>query len=224
MNIDRPGQKGAGRQKAGLTVNEKFFSLPRAKQQSILNAGFHAFAGSSYRRTSCREIAEEAGISKALLFHYFHNKKEFYLFLLDTASCLTEEALAQSGAFEEKDLFEQLRKGILVKIGLMRRFPDMGTFSLKAFYEKDEEVFREIRERIDHYSDYQRNQERLQLDPKDFRPGIDLHMMYKEMLWASEGYLWEYCQEPGFDIEQVEKDFNRLVGFWRSIYAREDER
>ncbi|MBP0955070.1 MAG: TetR family transcriptional regulator [Oscillospiraceae bacterium] len=28
------------------------------------------------------EIAEEAGISKSLLFYYFRNKKELYLYLL----------------------------------------------------------------------------------------------------------------------------------------------
>lgn len=32
------------------------------------------------------EIADAAGISKSLLFHYFRNKKELYLFLWDVSA------------------------------------------------------------------------------------------------------------------------------------------
>ena len=62
-------------------MNEKFFSLPPEKQQRILNAGFRVFSQNSYKQSPTSEIAAEAGISKALLFHYFRNKQELYLFL-----------------------------------------------------------------------------------------------------------------------------------------------
>ena len=35
------------------------------------------------------EIADAAGISKSLLFHYFHNKKELYMFLWDKCADTT---------------------------------------------------------------------------------------------------------------------------------------
>ena len=56
-------------------MNEKFFSLPQEKQQSILNAGYRVFGRNSYKHSPMSEIADAAGISKSLLFHYFHNKK-----------------------------------------------------------------------------------------------------------------------------------------------------
>ena len=59
-------------------MNPKFYGLPQEKQQSILNAGFHVFAQNTYKKSPMSEIALAAGISKALLFHYFHNKKELY--------------------------------------------------------------------------------------------------------------------------------------------------
>ena len=62
-------------------MNEKFFHLPEEKQQRILNAGFRVFSQNSYKRSPMSEIAAEAGISKSLLFFYFRNKKELYLFL-----------------------------------------------------------------------------------------------------------------------------------------------
>lgn len=62
-------------------MNEKFFSLPIEKQETIINAGFRVFSRNSYKKSPMSEIADAAGISKSLLFHYFHNKKELYLFL-----------------------------------------------------------------------------------------------------------------------------------------------
>ena len=63
-------------------MNDKFFSLPIEKQEAIVNAGFRVFSQNSYKKSPMSEIADAAGISKSLLFYYFHNKKEFYLFLL----------------------------------------------------------------------------------------------------------------------------------------------
>ena len=64
-------------------MNERFYALPPEKQQAIINAGYRVFSQNSYKNSPMSEIAAEAGISKSLLFHYFHNKKELYLFLWD---------------------------------------------------------------------------------------------------------------------------------------------
>ena len=81
-------------------MNVKFYALPQEKQTAILNAGFHVFSQNSYKKSPVSEIAEAAGISKALLFHYFHNKKELYLFLWDTCARITVEAWKKtSGRF-----------------------------------------------------------------------------------------------------------------------------
>ena len=62
-------------------MNERFFTLPAEKQQAIINAGYRVFSQNSYKNSPMSEIADAAGISKSLLFHYFHNKKELYMFL-----------------------------------------------------------------------------------------------------------------------------------------------
>lgn len=56
-------------------MNEKFYSLPEEKQQAIINAGYRVFSQNTYKNSPMSEIADAAGISKSLLFHYFHNKK-----------------------------------------------------------------------------------------------------------------------------------------------------
>ena len=51
------------------------------------------------------------------------------------------------------------------------------------------------------------------MNPADFRPGLDLQMMYREMYWASEGYLWEKIRSNTLDVGQLETDFSRLLAF-----------
>ena len=74
-------------------MNEKYFSLPDEKQQKIINAGFRVFSQNSYCKSPMVEIAADAGISKSLLFHYFRNKKELYLFLWNRCAEITMEYL-----------------------------------------------------------------------------------------------------------------------------------
>ena len=201
-------------------MNPKFYALPQEKQTAILNAGFHVFSQSSYRKSPMSEIADAAGISKSLLFHYFRNKKELYLFLWDTCCKITVEEMKRSGAYEQTDLFGSLDYGMQAKLRLMKRYPDIGVFAVRAFYEKDQEVCQDIRESMGQYLEVHAARKLQKLDPEDFIPGIDLSMMYKEMYWASEGCLWEYIQKGCMDFDAMEKDFRRLLAFWKTIYLR----
>ena len=47
-------------------------------------------------------------------------------------------------------------------------------------------------------------------------------MMYREMYCASEGYLWEMVQRGNVDVNRMEKDFQNLLSFWKSIYLRKE--
>ena len=204
-------------------MNEKFFSLPEARQQAIINAGYRVFSQNSYKNSPMSEIAEAAGISKALLFHYFHNKKELYLFLWDKCAETTIETMSRYDCYGQTLLFEAMERGMRAKMEIIRRYPDMGVFTIRAFYEKDEEICAAIQESYHRYFNLKADQTRLNLDPAQFVPGVDVAMMYREMYWASEGYLWEKVQQGrAMDIDQMEKDFMELLKFWKSVYLRKE--
>ena len=203
-------------------MNEKFFSLPEEKQRAILNAGYRVFSRNSYKKSPVSEIADAAGISKSLLFHYFRNKKELYLYLWDTAARTTLEYLAAYQTYEQPDVFATMRRGLQAKTAIMRRWPDMGAFTIKAYYEKDPEVYTEIQESIRLYGSFETNGAAMQLDPADYRPGLDLEMMYQDMFWASEGYVWENLQKEVIDVDRMEADFGRMIDFWETIYGRNE--
>ena len=205
-------------------MNEKFFSLPKEKQQAILNAGYRVFSRNTYKKSPVSEIASEAGISKSLLFYYFQNKKELYLFLWETCMRITIKYLKKYGCGETEDFFEAMYRGLCAKIHLMEEYPDMGNFAVKVYYEKDPEISPEIQKTIVPFASLTSNTTVKKLDPEQFIPGLDLEMMYKDMFWASEGYLWEKSQNGSFDVNEVERDFLKLIGFWKKLYLRKEEK
>ena len=203
-------------------MNERFFSLPAEKRQAILNAGYRVFSQNSYKNSPMSEIAGAAGISKSLLFHYFRNKKELYLFLWDNCAETTIEFLSRYGCYDQTDLFESMERGMRAKMKIIRLYPEMGSFVIKAFYEKDAEICAAIQESYHRYFNLKADRTRLNFDPAQFRPGLDVAMMYREMYWAAEGYLWEMVQRGDVNVDQMEKDFAALMAFWKSVYLRKE--
>lgn len=204
-------------------MNEKFFALPEEKQNLIINAGFRVFSENSYRKSPMSEIAADAGISKSLLFHYFRNKKELYLFLWKKGAEITLEYLTRYGCYEPTDLFEMMHRGMKAKFKIIELYPHMAAFTVKAFYEEDEEVRGDIQRSYAMYFQLKAQNALAGLDPNDYIPGLDLQMMHREIYWASEGYLWEMLQRGKLDAAQMEKDFERLLEFWKHIYKTKKE-
>ena len=205
-------------------MNEKFYSLPKEKQKKIIDAGFYVFSRNSYQKSPMSEIAAQAGISKSLLFYYFRNKKELYLFLWEEGARFTIDYLTKCGCYTCTDFFETLEMGMKAKARIMRQFPDLTAFVVKAFYERDPAVLKDIQESYQRKLGEKAVTALLRIEPSDFIPGVDLQMMYREMYWASEGYLWETLQRGDLDADRLEKDFMEMIAFWKQIYGRKEGR
>ena len=203
-------------------MNEKFFSLPQEKQQTILNAGYRVFSQNSYKKSPMSEIAAEAGISKSLLFHYFHNKQELYLFLWEYCAKTTIQTLAEYECYNQTDLFESMTRGMQAKMSIARRYPYMAGFTIRAFYEKDPAINAAVQESYHRHFNLKADRTLLNLDPAQFSPGLDIPMMYRQMYWASEGYLWEMVQRNELDMDRMERDFTGMIAFWKSVYLRKE--
>ena len=203
-------------------MNEKFFNLSEEKQLSIINAGYRVFAENSYRKSPVSEIAAEAGISKSLLFHYFRNKQELYMYLLEYAAKTTYTYLSDYKCYEQQDIFEMMLRGLTAKINMMKKYPDITRFTLRAYYETDPEVIDDIKALIGRTASFEVNSNKMKIDPSQFREGLDLEMMYNDMYYASEGYLWENTRSGIIDTDKAERDFRRMINFWREQYLRKE--
>jgi TetR/AcrR family transcriptional regulator len=125
-------------------MNSKYFDLPSEKQKNLINAGYKAFSLYPYKKASMSIIAEEANISKSLLFYYFKNKKEYYLFLFETAFDFLKAEKTKVTEDEKIDLFELTDRSVRQRILIMHDYPCLMKFAARAYYESDPNVQQDL--------------------------------------------------------------------------------
>ena len=77
---------------------------PAERRKRLLEIGLELFGESSFDQLSTDEIAEKAGVSRALLFHYFGSKRGYYVAVIqEAASRLLDRSQAVHGSEVEGD-------------------------------------------------------------------------------------------------------------------------
>jgi len=201
-------------------MNKGFLDLPEERQRSIINAGFQVFAQNSYKKAHAAEIASVAGISKALLFYHFKNKKELYLYLWNKSFGIVARELDKAGVMKTNDYFEMLHRSLVGKCNVMRLYPYAMEFALRVYYEKDPDVAGDIQHDFEQVNRQAEKKVLDRIDKSPFRDGIDFAKMYQEMVWAADGYMRNAMMQGRIDPDLLEKDFDRLIIFWKSMYLR----
>lgn len=204
-------------------MNEKFFELPKEKQLRIINAGMEVFAKYNYKKASTDEIARIAGISKGLLFHYFKNKKTFYLYIYNFCIKLTADFTMIEDYKNITDFFELIEYGGKKKMKLIQDYPYITGFVVKAFYSKNEEISKDLdivfanfnANIFDIYFKY--------IDFTKFRDGVDPKEIFNMMTWLSEGYLFEKQRSANtIDIEEMWRDFENWKQMFKKLAYKEE--
>lgn len=195
-------------------MNEKFFELPEEKRKNIINAGMKVFGKNEYKRAVTDEIAFQAGISKGLLFYYFKNKKSLYLYLFEYCVDIMNQMVLDEGFKEIDDFFDLMEYGAQKKVSMLREYPYIMDFVMRAFYSQQSEVSASIALKLqevmeESFSVYFRN-----VDFSKFRDGVDAQYVFKMLTWMSEGYLFEK-QNAGYplQVDEIMAEFQR----WETI-------
>jgi len=88
-------------------------------KQSILDAAQRLLIKYGYAGLSMRELAEECGLAKATIYHYFHDKQAIVLSVLER-DMSTMRACTMAAAEQEEDCIEKLRAIIRTHYVMMR--------------------------------------------------------------------------------------------------------
>jgi len=166
----------------------KFMNLEPEKRERILNAAINEFAKKGFKNASTNEIVKEAGISKGLIFHYFKNKKQLYLFLYDYLMEIMEEEYFNKPWLDEKDFLEKMRMASLTKLELFRKYPLIFKFFLTAYSETDDEVRNELADRNQKVMESNLPRVYDNIDLSNVRDGVDPQKAINLIIWALEGY------------------------------------
>ena len=128
-------------------MNEKFFDLKKEKQDSIINAALKIFSATPYQYASTDEIVKEAGISKGLLFHYFHTKAEAYEFMYNYSVRFMLLEMTTRIDEKEDNYFELCKQVALVHYQVNRIYPYLTSFLHRAEEEKNDEIIKKIQKK-----------------------------------------------------------------------------
>lgn len=191
-----------------IKIISKFHKLETEKQERIINAAINEFAQKGFKNASTNEIVKEAGISKGLLFHYFANKKQLYLFLHDYLMEIMKEEYFHKPWVEERDFLEKMRMASLTKLELFRKYPMIFKFFLTAYAETDTEVKYEVADRMQKLLSDNLPKIYDNVDLSNIRDGIDKQKAIQLITWALEGYA--NSKIPEFKTMD-EKEFSDMV-------------
>ena len=113
---------------------ETFEKLPERKKEQIIQVCIEEFAQNGYENTSTNTIVKRLGISKGVLFLYFKNKKNLYMYIITyLTKLLTDEffeRISRQDKLESLDIFDHL--GEFYNI-LIQEKPIILKFMLEAF-------------------------------------------------------------------------------------------
>ena len=203
-------------------MNEKFWALPKDKQDRIINSALEVFAKNEYKKAPMSEIASAANITKSLHFHYFHNKKELYLFLYDYAISTQLRKLREADIMKETDFMEMFRKSVRVKCQVAREYTYMNQFLIRAYFEDEPELADKLGPKLTGLIDASSEKLLSLIDKSKFKEESDAAMLLKLSIWIGEGYMLHQLRGKGSDIDQWEKDFIELIEFWKKNHYLEE--
>lgn len=204
-------------------MNEQFYELPQEKRLRIINAGLEVFAHNDYKRASTELIAQKAGISKGLLFYYFHNKKSLYLFLYSYAEELAKKSVLDEHFFEITDFFELFEYSAQKKYLLMEQCPHISDFMVRCFYSKDEPVSEEMDKKVNEASAEMYAKYFTKLDYSKFKPDSDPQEIMKMLTWMADGYMHDRQRANlPVDMNDMMKEFKLWTAMFLKVSYKEE--
>lgn len=199
-----------------------FEKLREEKKNIIINAGLEIFSDYGYEQASTDIITQKAHISKGALFHYFENKENFFIYLFNYASNELTKKVNPKPPFEKMDIFDYLPYITEQKINLMKEYPFLMSFVMKA-YEQNYLLLKE-KGKIDFFENYQRHSNFIfqEIDFSTLKDGISKETFLSWVAMISQGFVQSYTQFPKEHRERLIDDLYLLFDKLKKYFRRND--
>lgn len=102
----------------------------------------------------------------------------------------------------------------------MRVSPYLSFFTMQAYYEQDYEIKQSIQASFHMIKNQSKDILWTSVNTSNFKSDIDLRLLYKELLWVSDGYLREMLLSGMLNPDKMEQDFRRLIEQWKKVYLK----
>ncbi|QQE78339.1 TetR/AcrR family transcriptional regulator [Alicyclobacillus sp. SO9] len=204
-----------------------FEAISKEKQQRVINAVLGEFAKRGYKLASTNEIIHEANISKGLLFHYFHNKKQMFLYVYDYALAVVSEEMLDRLDFTDTDVLNRFKQMAILKMNIIKRYPQMYEFLLMANGDDVVELAEDLKARNIRYVEDFHDRILDGIDVQKFRKGLDTTKAISVAFWTMEHFTnrpqdnWELRVDSRVDYDNVMDELDSYLTFLRHIFYAE---
>ncbi|HIW76685.1 MULTISPECIES: TetR/AcrR family transcriptional regulator [Gordonibacter] len=221
----KDGERSATSATSANNPFAKFESLPEERREAIVNAAVETFGRNDYKSASTEAIARRAGISKGLLFFYFKNKKELYLYLMEHLMSKIEALVVDEEFYQIDDFFELFLYAAERKRDVLERFPFLMEFSIRAFYPDH----KDIKDTMDNWNwskiDLMFNTYFKNVRFDRFRDDVDPRYVVDLMIWLADGYMHQQraLRRP-ISIDGMMDEMRRWCEMLRAYAYKEEYR
>lgn len=206
----------------GVSNVEKFSSLASEKQTVIIDAALLSFSTNGYKKTSVSDIATAAGISKAMIFHYFGTKKALYLYLIDLCGNILMKEINENFDTGVTDFFDRIKLATDIKISVMKKHLAILSFLNSMYFESDDEVKTDIKDILAKGEGFRKKIAFENMDASKFKDGIDPQLVLKMLVLLAEGYVNQSASKAGLDLDSLHKEFDEYIDLLKkNLYKKE---
>ena len=200
---------------------EKFLALPQERQDCIVAAAMSVFGKAGYKKAYVSDIAEAAKISKALVFHYFGNKKTLYLYLIEYTGKIMMAEVWGKRETVNTDFFDKVTDATKIKLAVMGRYPAMTGFLASVYYEDDPEVVPEVKMWLSKGEDIRQQITLEGTDERKFKEGVDPELVLHILLKFTEGVIGSRLDNTR-SIDEIILEFTQCLNMLKSNLYKEE--
>ncbi|MEL7565643.1 MAG: TetR/AcrR family transcriptional regulator [Dehalobacterium sp.] len=201
---------------------EKFFSLSIEKQNTIIDAALKVFSTNGYKKASVSDIANAAGISKAMVFHYFGSKKALYLYLIEFCGSMFMAEINEKLDTTVTDFFDRIKMTSSIEISLMKRHPAILSFLTSIYFENDKDVKGDIKAILSKGKDFKSKTALSGMDTSKFKDNIDPQLVMKMLYWIGEGYAAQSSYQTEIDYDALLKEMDACLDLLKNNFYKEE--
>jgi len=173
-------------------LKDFFEKLDEQKRERILNAAIKEFAYKKYEDASTNNIVSAAQIGKGMLFHYFGNKKNLYLYLYRYVREVMDKEIYSRIDYESGVLPIILKQLAKYNLETFKRHPSITDFIAQCNRETSPEVHDDIQNiRNERGVKIKEDIIYKNLDMKLLKPEFREKQTIKLIHWALDGYISE---------------------------------
>lgn len=209
---------------------QSFESLSEDKRQKIIDICIEEFANNGYEKASTNAIVKNAGISKGALFHYFKNKKNLYLYVIDYTLDHFVKKFYEAKTDHSSDIFERLITWSINKLKMAHDYPAETKLLMEAFVDMPDELKPDLIKRSEKL--YKDNLPVFfeGIDMSKFRESVSPEKAIELIMLCLEGlknkYTEKYKAHPGSivgDMGKILEEYKEYVDMLKYGVYKSDE-